>query len=126
MIGLGFPGGIALEIVSAVKVAIDIKPGSYPNSINLGSNGVVPVAILGSPTFNVADVDVQTVTFAGASPKMFAYEDVDSDGIPDLILHFYTQDLQLTSSSTEATLTGRLKDGRSIVGTDSVRIVRTR
>jgi len=126
VIGLGFPGGIALEIVSAVKVAIDIKPGSYPNSINLGSNGVVPVAILGSPTFNVADVDVQTVTFAGASPKMFAYEDVDSDGIPDLILHFYTQDLQLTSSSTEATLTGRLKDGRSIVGTDSVRIVRTR
>ena len=42
------------EIVAGVRmiVAIDIKPGSYPNSINLKSNGKVPVAILSSPTFD--------------------------------------------------------------------------
>lgn len=31
-------------------VDIDIKPGSDPNSINLGSNGIVPVTIFGSAT----------------------------------------------------------------------------
>ena len=35
----------------------DIKPGSNPNSINLGSGGVVPVAILTTATFDAADVD---------------------------------------------------------------------
>ncbi len=33
-----------------------IKPNSYPNSINLGSNGVVPVAIFGSTTFNKEEI----------------------------------------------------------------------
>ena len=32
---------------------IDIKPGSNPNSINLGANGVVPVALLGTTDFSV-------------------------------------------------------------------------
>ncbi|MHC4260722.1 MAG: hypothetical protein ACYSTF_09995, partial [Planctomycetota bacterium] len=32
------------------SIDIDIKPGSYPNTINLGSNGVIPVAILSSET----------------------------------------------------------------------------
>lgn len=40
---------------------IDIKPGSFPNSINLGSNGVVPVAIFGSVTFDVKQIDPNTI-----------------------------------------------------------------
>jgi hypothetical protein len=28
----------------SLQVVIDFKPGAFPNSINLGSNGVVPVA----------------------------------------------------------------------------------
>ena len=38
--------------ISPVKVDIDIKPGSDPNPINLGSSGVVRVAIL-SPSYGV-------------------------------------------------------------------------
>jgi DNA-binding beta-propeller fold protein YncE len=113
-----------VEVVpGGYRVAIDIKPGGSPNSINLKSEGVVPVAILGSQSFNVVDVDVSTVSFAGALPEKFAYEDVNSDGLIDLVFHFRTQHLQLTSSSTEAILIGKLRDGRSITGTDSVRIV---
>ena len=39
---------LAVLAVQALKVVakIDIKPGSYPNSINLGSKGVVPVAVI--------------------------------------------------------------------------------
>jgi hypothetical protein len=106
-----------------LTVAIDIKPGSYPNSINLKSKGVVPVAILSSSIFNIIDVDVSTVIFAGAAPERFTHEDVNSDGFYDLVFHFHTQDLQLLSNSTEATLTGNLMGGLPIIGTDSVRIV---
>lgn len=104
-------------------VAIDIKPGTLPNSITLKGKGVVPVAILSSSTLNVVEVDVNTVLFAGASSEKFVYEDVNSDGVADLVLHFRTQDLHLTPQSTEATLTGKLRNGDSIIGTDSVSIV---
>jgi hypothetical protein len=31
-------------VQNSLQVVIDFKPGTFPNSINLGSNGVVPVA----------------------------------------------------------------------------------
>ena len=34
-----------------IEVVIDIKPGSHPNSINLGDKGLLPIAILGSMDF---------------------------------------------------------------------------
>ena len=46
-----------------MNVDIDVKPGSDLNPINPMSRGVIPVAILGSDTFNVLDVDVTTLTF---------------------------------------------------------------
>ena len=107
-----------------IEVTIDIKPGSYPNSINLGSKGVVPVAVLTTEEFDASSVDPATVTFAGAAPLRSALEDVDGDGDGDLVLHFKTQELTaLNKSSTEATLTGNTRDGQDIQGTDTVRIV---
>ncbi len=47
-------GVIAKEsgIVSQfIPVLIDIKPDNSLNTINLGSNGNIPIAILGSATF---------------------------------------------------------------------------
>ena len=46
-----------------LHVGVDIKPGSYPNAINLKSNGSVPVALLGSADFDVSSVDLATVKF---------------------------------------------------------------
>lgn len=46
---------------------IDIKPGSDLNCINLGSEGVVPVAILGSATFDVTEVNQTTLQFEGSA-----------------------------------------------------------
>jgi len=48
---------MASEIFASVKVQIDIKPDGFPNSVNPSSRGVVRVAVLGSNTFDVADVD---------------------------------------------------------------------
>jgi hypothetical protein len=41
----------------AITVSIDIKPNEFPNSINLGSKGVVPVVLLSSATFDAITVN---------------------------------------------------------------------
>ena len=46
----------------------DIKPGSDTNPINPMGRGVIPVALLGSDTFDVADVDVTTLPSVRIEP----------------------------------------------------------
>lgn len=122
-------GGYIAES-STATIQIDIKSGGDDNCINLGSNGVVPVAILGSAGFDVHDVNQSTVVFEGASPKakgksgnLGSFEDVNSDGFTDLVMHFPTQELGLVESDTEGELTGMLYAYTMIVGTDAVCIV---
>jgi len=109
--------------ISIEQVEIDIKPGSYPNSINLKSKGVLPVAVLTTVEFDATTVDPATVEFAEASPLRWTLEDVDYDGDEDMLFHFKTQELNLDENSTEAALTGQINDGDEISGTDDVRIV---
>ena len=118
--------GFAITSSAIVKVFIDIKPGSCPNSINLKSKGVVPVAVLTTDLFDAATVDPDTVQLEGVDPVKWAMDDVDEDGDLDLVLHFSTRDLAvpLDANSTEATLTGETYDGEAFSGTDSVRIVK--
>ncbi|HUV90747.1 MAG TPA: LamG-like jellyroll fold domain-containing protein [Anaerolineae bacterium] len=106
-----------------VEVEIDVKPGSHPNSINLGSRGVVPVAVWTTDEFDATTIDPGTVKFASASPDKWTEQDVDGDGDLDLVLHFRTQSLDLEPGSTEAELTGVTSDGTCIRGTDTVNIV---
>ncbi len=117
-----------------IRVAIDIKPGSFPNSINTKSMGVVPVAILGSLDFDVQDVDVATLEFgpAGATPAhdlldpaTYAdhLQDVNNDGFLDLVSHYRQKDTGLQVGDTEACLDGATLGGTPIHGCDSVNIV---
>ena len=106
-----------------IQVTLDIKPGSDPNSINLKSNGVVPVAVLTTDDFDAGEVNPESVEFACAMPERWNSNDVDGDGDLDLLFHFRTQELDLTEDSEDATLTGQTTDGHEITGTDSVRIV---
>jgi len=115
---------------ASLTVGIDIKPGSYPNSINLGSNGAVPVAILSSESFDARTVDPLTVTLASAPVKlkgkgtaMSSIQDVNGDGLPDLVVHIVTDALQLSEADTQAVLLGQTINGITITGVDTVRIV---
>jgi hypothetical protein len=106
-------------------IDIDIKPGSFPNSINLKNKGVIPVGILGSEDFDVTTIDFETVRFAGAMPqdKAPSYEDVNGDGFTDLVLHFTTQDTDIQPGDTGACLTGWTYELMELEGCDSIRTI---
>ena len=125
-----------------LNVNIDIKPGSFPNSINLGSGGTTAVAILGSATsLDVNDINPDTLALGTSGVKtvgktdrtLCSVVDVSGDftngpgGVPDgfldLVCHFITMDIVPEAGDTTATISGDLNDGTAIEGTDSVNIV---
>jgi hypothetical protein len=110
---------------SLIQVVIDIKPGSEPNSINLGSKGVIPVSVLTTDDFDATMVDGESCRFGPneAEPEHYAIEDIDIDGALDMIFHFRTQQSGIDAQDTEATLTCQTQDGWHINGDDSIRIV---
>jgi hypothetical protein len=142
-------GRQTVEITVPDEVAIDIKPGSWPNSINLGngdsngkSNGAganIAVALFSSPAFDATAVDPATVTLGDeAAPDtpvsmknngtwFAALEDVNGDGLLDVVFHFDRDVLiangDLTAATTYLSLWGMGPGGLPFTGMDAVRVV---
>ena len=113
-----------------INVEIDIKPKSYPNSINPRSKGKIPVAILSAMDFDAStEVDTESLTFGPiGDEKSLAFcsrspEDVNDDGYYDLICHFYTQKAEFKCGNEKGILKGLTFEGTPVEGGDSVRIV---
>jgi hypothetical protein len=122
----------AIELASAVPepVTIDIKPGSDTNCFNINGHGVIPVAVLSSASFDAADIDVTTLSFGGLDVRvrgnkgpLCSLEDVNDDGLNDLVCQFQDNPEYWDVGEDEATLSGALLDGTEIEGTDSICIV---
>lgn len=121
--------GLVTHAAAGCEVDIDIKPQSCPNSINLRSRGVVPVAFLSAGCFDATTVDPATVTFGPdhAVPVHAGYcghiEDVDFDGDMDLLFHFNKQETGIQPGDTHATMWGRTYGGEDVWGTGPIRTV---
>lgn len=130
------------EAAQEIEITIDIKPGSYPNCFNINGHGVIPVAILGSADFDVTQVDLSSLEFAGLEVRVkgnetpqCSYEDVSGDftspegapdGYLDLVCQFVDNPAAWLPNNGTATLTGNLKEehgGTPITGTDELCIV---
>jgi len=109
---------------AVLTVSVDIKPGSFPNPINVGSKGVIPVAILSTVAFDATTVDALTVKFgpAGATETHGKghIEDANGDGKPDLVLHFRTEESGIKAGDVSASLTGKTFGGQEIQGSDAI------
>ncbi len=139
--------------VSVLEVTIDIKPGSCPNPLNVKSKGVLPLAILGTESFDVTQIDPASVKLEDVPPLRWAYVDVATpfvpslgkedcledcnelcgDGYEDLILNFNRQEIVaalgevIDGECIVVTITGNLLEqfnGTPIVGEDVLLILR--
>ena len=126
-----------------VEVAVDIKPGSDPNSWDCNDvNNDLPVAILSDANFDATTVDANSVRFGktgSAAAEVHKKngqakrheEDVNKDGLKDMVFHFRFGDTGFScddipvgqkSATLPAQLTGSA-NGTAIEGTDVIRLV---
>jgi len=128
--------------LDTIDVAVDIKPESCPNPFNVKSQGVLPVAILGTEDLDVTEIDITSIRLNGVVPLRSCIEDVSSpvleklnecdcisegpDGTEDLTLKFDTQEIVSAIGTVEDVeglvlqLTGLLSDGTPIEGSDCI------
>lgn len=125
------------------KVAVDIKPQSCPNPLNVNSKGVLPVAILGSADLDVLDIELVSLTLVGIAPIRVTFEDVATpfvgdknncldcttegpDGFLDLSLKFDMQQIVNAIGPVQdgdclaLPLDGELDDGTPFTGEDVI------
>lgn len=143
----GASNSAAIELPFGLRagqsVVVDVMPGSCRNTIQPKSRGVTPVAILGGGGFDPSTVDPKSIRIAGiVSPLRISIEDVGSpwnrdcdrivgDYVPDLLLHFDTQDLvdAIRTQNPEVAFQGRAiavrvyaraRNGTEYIGYDEV------
>ena len=137
-------GWIASIPEPTIEAALDIKPQSCPNLLNVHSYGVLPAAILGSEEFDVNAIDAVSVRLNGIAPIRHNYEDVTApvvggnececttagpDGHLDLTLKFDKQEIIDTLGDVNGgdvltlTVEGVLTDETPIEGSDCVKII---
>ena len=142
---------VEVTIECVIPVAINIKPGSFPNSINPRNQGVIPIAVLTTLAgeydlpldFDATMIDPLSVRFGlrdevwgenggafeaherGHIEDSYELDEATRDGDEDMVLHFETQETGIGVDTTEACAKGEWSDGGhtyKFFGCDSVRI----
>jgi hypothetical protein len=118
-------------VLPTIPVEIDIVPGSAENPVYPLSRLLIPVALLGSDSFDVTDADAATLSFGpnGAAPAFdltnplvfwLSHWDVNADGHRDLLAHFRTEETGIAVGEATACLTGQTRDLIPIEGCDGI------
>lgn len=123
-----------------MEVAIDIKPGDEPTTVDPRRDGMLPVAILSSDTFDASVVVFESVRRvdprektaspaegeeyeSGAPPVRSAMEDVNGDGLVDRVLLFRNRDMRIECGDEVAVLRGTTTDGTTFEGREAIETV---
>jgi hypothetical protein len=109
-----------------LQAGVDIKPGDDSNQINLRSRGKTPVAILSTAALDASAINPLTVTVAGApvilkpnGTPMSSLEDINGDGLLDLVVHVSTAALQ-PQFGNECVVEGTTFNGQFVWGIDTI------
>jgi hypothetical protein len=102
---------------------VEVRQGA----IDPASRGVIPVAVYSSAEFDATELDLATLRFGPgeASPmdERLRIDDLDGDGLADLLLHFPTSEVGLRCGDTEATLSGEMVGGGAVQAVVEVRVL---
>lgn len=126
-----------IEIVQVgYKATLDIQPGGG-NVVNLKSSGSLPVALLSEKNFDATTVDLSSITIANDSKPetpimkkingeyMASFEDVNGDGLLDLMMHFDIHEManngDLTTDTQTLKLNGKANNGIWVVAKDIIK-----
>jgi CHRD domain len=121
------PGGeIRGFLIRLLNISVKSNT-TAPVPINPRSHGTIPVAILSTVTFNaVTSIDTTSLTFGRTGTEnSLAFcnsggEDVNGDGLVDLVCHFQTQLTAFQSGDTLGILNGKLIQGGPFVGQQAI------
>lgn len=116
---------------SAKQVNIEVKPGDDSGwaPINPRSRGKIPVAILSTSIFDALTVDASSLHFGSTGEEDSLAkcgkkgEDVNGDGMLDLVCHFNNQAAGFKLTDEEGILKGSLKDGTDIEGRAPLKVI---
>ena len=118
----------AITYKIAKEINIDVKPGDDSNFINTRS-GKTSVAILSTADFDAATVNPLSISLAGAPVSLkkngttaSSLEDVNGDGLLDLVVHVSTQALQLNNPN-QVLLEGDTISGEPLWASDEIIMV---
>lgn len=126
--GVSFTPGTG-TVAMTVNVDTDYGTLTAPAAtFDIDSEGAMHVAILGSPTFNVTTIDPTSVRFGpnaepNAGPAFF--QDVNADGIPDLVLSFVPRVAGFGCNTTVAVLSGQTLSKQPFFATQTVQTTHT-
>ena len=123
-----FPPTSCAAPVLTVGIQIKDDDDPPPVRINPRSHGKIPVAVLSTLDFNaVTEVDPRSLTFGHSGDEAsLAFcnrsgEDVNDDGLADLVCHFNSRQTGFAAGDATAVLKGRTLDGRQIQGSEAIR-----
>jgi hypothetical protein len=109
-----------------VPVKIAVQPGSEVPAVNLKSQAKLPVAVLSSSGFDATQLDLASVrlgsTGTETAPIAHHQEDVNGDGVPDMLLKFEVQQLHAHCNSRTLSLKALTSGGQVILGQQAVQI----
>ena len=88
-------------------------------------SGTFMIALLGTSDFDVHDVEISSLESHGARPVGTAFQDVNGDGMLDLVITLRVPEVRLSPRTGRLQLSGWLKSSQAFVGEEPVILVQS-